>query len=350
MTGPLRIGLLGVEHYHANFWTRAFLQSEGVEVAGIFDPVPAVATDFAAQYGLPVADDADALAARCDALAICGTNVDHRAMVQVAARHGRPVLCEKPLAASWDDVLAIRESVTRSGIAFMQSFPKRFDPINAELKGVLDSGRLGTLTLARVRHGHSHGLSESFGEAWFTDPARSGGGTLLDEGVHAADFLRFAFGDPESVSAVTSSATLGLAIEDTAVATFRYASGLIAEVATGWCFAGADNSIEIYGTGGSLLLSGVDLASREARDSGFLRVLTRAEADAGWVASPTVPYFRTGVYHEHVAFAFVKALREGGPMPVTLEDGQRAFAMIEAAYRAAETGVRQMISYGGPSA
>lgn len=350
MSRPLFIALLGVAHYHAYFWTNAFLEAEGVEIAGVYDPDPAVALEFAETRGLEVQSDPDALAARADAVAICGTNADHAAMVAIAARHGRPVLCEKPLAANWDDVLAIRDTVARSAIRFMQSFPKRFDPINAELKAVLDSGRLGRLTLARVRHGHSHGLSESFGKAWFTDPARSGGGTLLDEGVHAADFLRFAFGEPETVSAITSNATLGLAIEDTAVATFGYPSGLLVEVATGWCFAGADNSIEIYGTGGSLLLSGVDLASRESRDSGFLRVLTHKESEAGWVPSPTVPYFRTGVFHEHVAFAFVKALREERPMPVTLDDGLRAFAMIDAAYRAARTGERQTIRYDGPPA
>lgn len=348
MTTTLAIGLLGVAHYHANFWARAFAQSQDVAIAGVHDADPAVAAAFAAEHGLETVSDPDALAATSDAVAICGATADHAAMVAVAARHGRPILCEKPLAANRQDVDAIRDLVARTGVPFMQSFPKRFDPINDEIRAVLDSGKLGRLTLARVRHGHSHGLSEDFKHAWFVDPARSGGGTLIDEGVHAADFLRFAFGEPQTVSAVTSRAALGLEVEDTAVATFGYASGLIAEVATGWCFAGADNSIEIYGTRGSLLLSGVDLASRDARETDFLRVLDREEG-AGWVASPTVPRFKTGIFHEHVAFAFVEALRRGGPMPVTLDDGLRAFAMIDAAYRAAATGCRQEIDYGGPS-
>ena len=66
------------------------------------------------------------------------------------------------------------------------------------------------------------------------------------------------------------------------------------------------------------------------------------------MALPTVPHFKTGIFHEHVAFAYVAALRAGGAMPVTLADGQRAFAMIEAAYRAALTGSRQAIDYEGP--
>ena len=112
--------------------------------------------------------------------------------------------------------------VERTGIRFMQSFPKRFDPANHEIERLLKEKALGRVTLCRVRHGHSHGLTEAFHSAWFVDPARSGGGTLLDEGVHAADFLRWMFGEPDTAYATLSS-TLGLPVEDTAVATFRYA-------------------------------------------------------------------------------------------------------------------------------
>ena len=343
----LSIAFLGVAHYHANFWANAFAASPGVTMVGAFDPDPAVADAFAAAHGIPASRDAAALAASAGAVAVCGATADHPEMIAIAAAAGRPILCEKPIGATWEGTRAILRTLCETGVPFMQSFPKRFDPINAELREVLKSGRLGTLTLARVRHGHSHGLSEDFKKGWYADPARSGGGTLLDEGVHAADFLRFAFGEPESVAATISSATLGLAVEDTAVATFRYADGLIAEVATGWCFAGADNSIEIYGTRGSLVLSGVDLASRDTRESDFLRVYLREAPEAGWAASATTPHFKTGIFHEHVAFAFVKALQAGGPMPVTMDDGIRAFAMIAAAYEAARTGVRQTIDYTG---
>jgi predicted dehydrogenase len=120
---------------------------------------------------------------------------------------------------------------------------------------------------------------------------------------------------------------------------------MFAEVTTSWCFAAADASIEIYGTEGTLLLSGVDLASRDTRGTGFLRAYSRREGR--WSVSPTTPHFTTGVFHEHVAWAFVRALREGGPMPVTLEDGIRTFAMVEAAYRSAASGQLEAIRSDG---
>ncbi|MGN6767035.1 MAG: Gfo/Idh/MocA family protein [Rhizobiaceae bacterium] len=332
----LRIAVLGAEHYHANFWIRAFLQSEGVAVAGVWDKDGAKAAALAGRHGVGVADNPDTLLDRSDAVAICSATNEHVGFVREAARHGLPVLCEKPLGATESDCLEIARIVGESGVPFMQSFPKRFDPINQEIKSLLADRALGTVTLCRVRHGHGHGFEDDFRQSWFVDPARSGGGTLLDEGVHAADFLRWMFGEPKTVSAAVSSAALGLPVEDTAAATFHFDSGMFAEVTTSWCFAAADASIEIYGTEGTLLLSGVDLASRATHDGGFLRVYSRKTEH--WSVSPTIPHFKTGVFHEHVAWAFVRALKEGRPMPVTLEDGMRAFAMVEAAYRSAKSG------------
>ena len=342
----LKISILGAEHYHANFWTDAFIQSPDVEVVGVWDAEEARARELADRFRIDVDTDLAGLVGRSDAVAVCSATCDHAELVEVAASRKKPVLCEKPLSINRDGCRRIEEIVRAAGIPFMQSFPKRFDPVNREIAEILADGALGTVTLCRIRHGHSHGLNETFRSAWFTDPARSGGGTLLDEGVHAADFLRWMFGEPRSVFATVSSGALGLAVEDTAAAAFRYDSGMIAEVTTSWCFAGADASIEIYGTKGSLLLSGVDIASRPTREKDFLRIFVRDEQGGGsWSSSGTVPAFKTGIFHEHVAWAYVDALREGGPMPVTLADGFRAFAMIEAAYRSASSGKAEVIDY-----
>ena len=342
---PVRIGILGVQHYHANFWTSAFLQSRDAEVVGIWEADETLAQGFAQKHPVKVFATRDDLVAQCDAVAICSATVDHVPLVEAAASAGKAVLCEKPLASSLADCLRIKAIVERSGIAFMQSFPKRFDPVNREIIQIVRSGTLGRIVLCRVRHGHGHGLSDDFRQAWFVDPARSGGGTLLDEGIHAADFLRWIFGEPNSVSAVISCSALNLPVEDTALALFQYSDGLIAEVATSWCFTAADTSIEIYGTGGTILLGGVDLASRPTRDSDFLRIFRREGEGGAWTSSSTVPHFKTGIFHEHVAWAFVDAFRQGRTMPVGVDDGMRAFAMIEAAYRASRSGRVEDIAY-----
>lgn len=336
-----QIGFLGVEHYHANFWAAALSERSDVDLIGVWDFDASRAAAFACKHSIPVSNNAEELVGACQGIAIASATSDHRTMVEMAAQPGKNLLCEKPLAVSVDECSAIADVVARSGASFMQSFPKRFDPVNHEIKSLLSKGTIGRVVLCRIRHGHGHGQQADFRNAWFVDPRKSGGGTLLDEGVHAADFMRYLFGDPDSVSATISSSALGLPVEDTASAIFCYGDRLIVEVSTSWCFAGADVSVEIYGTEGTVLLSGVDLASRPTRDEGFLRIFTTG---GGWWASPTVPHFRTGVFHEHVALAFADALPTG-IMPITLLDGWKASAMIEAAYRSASSGYREQIDY-----
>lgn len=345
MTQPIRIALLGVQHYHANFWTKAILASDDATIAGVWDSDRALAVKFSDAHALTVFDDRTVLLETCDAVAICSATIEHKELIGASIDAGKPILCEKPLAVSVEEGLEICRMLAGSPVPFMQSFPKRFDPVTEAVRTIVASGDLGTVTLCRIRHGHSHGLSNDFRNAWFVDPKKSGGGTLLDEGVHAADLLRVLFGEPEQAFAALSAHTLGLPIEDTALATFSYASGLLAEISTSWCFAAADHSIEVYGTGGTVLVSGVDIASRPTREEAFLQVFRRDGTARGWQVSDIVPYFKTGVFHEHVAWGFIDALKRGAAMPTGPKDGLYASAMIEAAYLAAREGRMVTIDY-----
>ena len=147
---------------------------------------------------------------------------------------------------------------------------------------------------------------------------------------------------PRAVTAVTSRAALGLAVEDLGVATFEFESGMLAELTSSFTFAAADASIEVYGTKGTVLISGVDLASRDITTGPCVRRY-RAGAEREWETVPLTPRFKIGEFHHQNAIAFVDALERGTPFPTTLEDGARAVKMIMAAYRAAATGRRQVI-------
>lgn len=343
---PLRVVVLGVQHYHANFWTKATLQSAQAIHAGIWDPDPEIAASFARQYEVPThATLVDALAAS-EAVMICSVTSAHKSLIAAAVAAHKPILCEKPLGIDREDNRAILEILRRSTSPFMQSFPKRFDPATTTIRDLVQSGDLGRISQVRIRHGHDHGYSPDFRSAWFIDPAQSGGGTLLDEGIHAADFLRLVFGEPVTAQARISSSTLGLPVEDTAMAIFEWEDGLLAELATSWCYAAADSSIEVYGTEGTLLVSGVDIASRPTREDNFLRLFRRnADGSGAWSDLGIIPHFKTGVFHEHVAWAFIDALNAGAPMPISAEDGARAFAVIDAAYLSSRTGAVVPIGY-----
>jgi predicted dehydrogenase len=225
----------------------------------------------------------------------------------------------------------------------MQSFPKRFDPVNHELRRMIRRGELGRILLARIRHGHFHGLDPHFTSEWHMDPVLGGGGALLDEGIHGADLIRWLFGEPECVTAMTSDAALALPVEDVAVALFRFRNGLLAELSASCAFVAGDNSVEVYGTEGAAVVSGVDLASRDVTPEAFLKIYRVGQSERRWDVSPIIPRFKTGGFHQQNLLHFLEAISQGAPSPVTLEDGQRALAMILAAYRSARTGQTQPI-------
>jgi len=338
-----RIAILSFAHYHANFWAEAFREEPGVELVGVWDDDAARGRDAAGRFATRFLADLDDALAACDAVAICSETAAHAPLIERAARAGRAVLCEKPLASDLAGAARIAAAVESSGIAFMQSFPKRFDPVSHELKRLVACGGLGRIGMVRIRHGHFYGLEPDFRQRWYVDPARSGGGALLDEGVHAADLLCWLFGMPAGVIASASSA-LGLAVEDQAIAVFDYADGMLAEIVSSFSFAAADASIEIYGSEGTALVAGVDLASRDITTSGFLRVHRRGQPEKTWTVSPLVPRFKLGRFHHQNAIAFARALARGESPPIGLADGMRALTLIMRAYEAIRRGARQPIA------
>lgn len=333
----IRCGILSCAHYHATFWAEAITASADATLVGVWDDDPARGAQAAARFGVRFWPDLAALLRECDAVGITAETVKHAPLVEAAAAAGAHILCEKPMATTQADCDRIARAVRRSGVTFMQNFPKRFDPINHELVDLARGGEIGDVRLVRVRHGHAHGLDPAFRAGWFVDPALSGGGTLIDEGIHAADFLRWLLGEPVDVRA-TIAHGLGLPVEDTAVAAFTFPGGVAAEVTTSWVMAGAEQSVEVYGTAGSALLSGVDLASRDLAAPPYLRVLRRDGGRRAWAGSATVPRFVAGGFHQEGPRQFLACLRTGEMPPVGLDDGRASVEMILAAYRAAATG------------
>lgn len=337
---PIRIVLLGLAHMHGSFWAEAFAADPRVRLERIWDDDALRGVAGAARFRtLYESDPASAIDAG-DAVAITSETADHERLIAAAARARKPILCEKPVAVDLAQARRIAACLKAAPAPFMQSFPKRLDPVNRALREVIRSGELGRITLVRVRHGHAHAGDPAFTRGWWTDPARSGGGTLLDEGIHAADLLRWLFGPPASVTA-TLAHHGGFAVEDAALAAFQWRDGLIGEIAAGWTMRAADVSIEVYGTEGTALVSGVDLASKGRQARPGLQVC--AGGAESFESRGETPLFGRGGFHQAVAGAFVDMLAAGTPPPATLADALGAQAMIEAAYQAARSGRRQQV-------
>ena len=343
---PVRFGVLSFAMYHANFWACAVQESDLAELVGVWDDDPERGGVSAQEYGTTFWPDMDALLDACDAVAITSETLNHVELAERAAAKGCHILVEKPLATTMEGCDRIQAAVEQAGVSFMQSFPKRFDPVNHELKRLVDDGELGRITLMRVRHGHLYGLiSGAAHSGWPEDPVMSGGGSLLDEGVHGADFIRWMMGEPDAVMATISHATLGHKVEDLGLAVYTYDDGPICELVASTTFGAGDNSIEIFGTKGTAILTGVDLASRDLTEGGYLKMCRLTDENLRdvttrrWTVSDIVPLFKTTPqFHQQNALQFLDALTRGVVPPNTLEDGRRSLQMILSAYESAKSG------------
>ncbi len=135
---------------------------------------------------MPYVDTVEELLAQgVDAVVVTSENARHRALVEQAAAAGAHVLCEKPLATTWEDGLAMRAAADAAGVLLMVAFPVRFAGTFARLSATKRAGRLGEVLSVRGANNGMLPLTRS----WFTEPELSGGGAIVDHVVHIADLL-----------------------------------------------------------------------------------------------------------------------------------------------------------------
>jgi predicted dehydrogenase len=212
-------GLIGRRHIEL---IRA---SDCCELAAIVDPAPAAAA-LARDCGVPLYPTLAALFAtrRPDAVIAATPNVLHAENGIECARHGVPVLIEKPIADSLADADRLIAAAEHAGIALLVGHHRRHSPILAKAREIVRQGRLGRV-VAITGSALFYKPDAYFAEApWRHEP---GGGPILINMIHEVDDLRSVCGEIDAVQALSSSATRGFAVEDTVTIGLRFASGAL---------------------------------------------------------------------------------------------------------------------------
>lgn len=240
MTRPLRVGIVGCGNVALNFHLPAYQAlPDRYVVAGLADPTPDRLTLGAQLAGLgpdAVHAAAAALLARddIDVVDVCTPQHLHRDVVVAAARAGKHVLCEKPIAAAPADAAAMVEAAREAGVVLAVVHNYLFFPEVAALRALVDSGELGevrTVTVDMLGVVDSPGAA-GYAPRWRHDPAASGGGVLMDmlHGVYLAEHL---LGSPLAAASAVVDNTPGDAVESLALCRFEAASGTCL-VNVGW--------------------------------------------------------------------------------------------------------------------
>lgn len=174
----------------------------------------------------------------------------HRGFAEAAFAAGAHVLCEKPLAHTVEDARAMVAAANAAGKRLGTGFNMRYYPFVKAVREAVDRGQIGKITHMRAFGGHD-GL-HNFSADWQYKMPESGGGAMMDIGIHISDLVRYFLGDIVQVSGVMSESVWQLdGSEDNAMAIFRNAEGIAASYHTTWHeWKGYQNWIEVYGDQG----------------------------------------------------------------------------------------------------
>ncbi len=324
----MRIGLAGtgrIGAFHASTLAALDAVDEVVVTDVRVESAAAVATDG----GHTLARDLDDLLSRdLDGLVVATSSDSHASVLRAALAAGVPTFCEKPVATSLEETVALVDEVEASGVAVQVGFQRRFDAGYVRAREAVTSGELGFVHTVRANtHDQSPPPPEYLPRS---------GGLFRDCNVHDFDVVRFVTGR-EVVSAYARGANQGEAFfteagdVDTGAALLTLDDDtLVVVTATRYSGAGHDVRLEVCGSRGAVA---VGLDHSLALDS--------AEADVDFPRGPRHHSFMERflpAYRAELA-AFVEVARGERPSPCTVADALAAFRVAEACEESRRTGL-----------
>jgi len=281
----LRVGILGAgwpgqQHARAlRAGNRAILQAcsekepeRAAEFVKMFAP-----QNFYSEYAELLGDP------QVDAVVVCLPNFLHFPATLAALEAGKHVLCEKPPTMNGAEMKVLQEEAEKRGLVYFFSRQFRFTPAMRRARELITQDALGTIYFAEAVWVRSRGIPLGIG-GWFTEKKRSGGGALIDLGIHALDAAWFLMGTPRPVS-VTASVfqnfkhlvqTPIFDVEDAAFAFIRFENSAVVQLKTSWAgnltdeipqgdgFGRELNNTTIYGTKATVRLRPLTLFQDKA--------------------------------------------------------------------------------------
>lgn len=319
---PVKVAMLSFAHGHAFGYATVLTALPDVEIVVIADENEERGKGAAEQFGTQwVASVDEALAMDVDCVVICSENINHKPMTIAAAKAGKHVLCEKPLATTVEDAKEMITACEEAGVQLMTAFPVRFTATIQALKQAVHNPMFGeTLTIAARNPG-------TCPHSWFVDPALSGGGAVIDHTVHVVDVLRYIYGEEVTqVYAESGNKMYGYEGDDTGLLMFRLSNGVPVSLDTSWS---RPSNWPIWG-GVTLDVIG---------ENGVL--FADAYNDNYEMAETTGPSFTWNSNEvsgdPEMVMSFIEAVRNGTDVPVTGVDGLRALEVALAAMKSAES-------------
>ncbi len=200
-------------------------------------------------FGVVLADP------RVTAVIVATLNASLAPIALAAVRAGKHVLVEKPGALNAAQLRIVRDAAQQTGARVRLGYNHRFHPALQKARELIDSGALGPLMFLRARYGH--GGRKGYDREWRADPKLSGGGELIDQGVHLIDLAGWLLGEFPTVEGHATTSFWDMKVDDNAFLSLRTAAGQ-----TAWLHASCTEwknlfSLELYGRDAKIAIDGL---------------------------------------------------------------------------------------------
>jgi 1,5-anhydro-D-fructose reductase (1,5-anhydro-D-mannitol-forming) len=316
----LRWGMIGSSGWADHTFAPAIARARGNTLVAVLGSTARKARAFADRHGLEAgyADLAAFLAhPGLDAVWVASPPDLHREQAVAAARAGKHVLCEKPMAVTVADCRAMVRAAAAAGCALHLGFNNRVHPVLGPLVRDAAAGRFGTLLAAHAQLYHPYAEAPP---RWRQSRRRSGGWAIGDVGTHLLDLLRWVMqAEARTVRGHLTNHCWGLATDDHAHVSVTFRNGAIGTMTACTGAAGGAPRLEVYGSKGYFILRG-----------GLFGMPGELECARAGRAATTVAVAACDTYGAEVE-AFARAVRGQRTPLASGEDGVANIALVAAA-------------------
>ena len=319
--GTGRIGRMHAENIAAHPRAR---------LAGVCDINSAAAQEVAAKLGVPQFDSVEAVLASgdVDAVLIASSTATHADLIERAIAADKAVLCEKPIDLSLERVNVCATKISGTDLPLMLGFVRRLDSGHAGVRQAVESGQIGELHQVIITSRDPGMAPDAYIEA--------SGGIFRDMTIHDFDMARFILGEDVTEVTATGSRLVDPTLMercddyDTVTVVLKTASGKQAIINNSRrAIYGYDQRVEAFGSAGMAISNNHSLDQVRLYGEGFT---DRAAALKDFFIERYADAFAAEID------AFVDAVEQGKPVPISFEDGRQALILAEAASRSVAEG------------
>ena len=261
-----------------------------------------------------------------DAVIVSTLNASLAPIALAAVRAGKHVLVEKPGALGPSELRELAKAASETKACVRIGYNHRFHPALLKARDIVDSGVLGPLMFLRGRYGH--GGRKGYDREWRADPKLSGGGELIDQGVHLIDLASWFLGDFPTVEGHAATYFWDMKVDDNAFLSLRTETGQ-----TAWLHVSCTEwknmfSLEIYGRDGKIAIDGLGGSYGTERLTHFKMLPQMGPPEATHWEFPSGDDSWSAE-----ASAFVEDIRLGRTPSPGLKEGIRTLEIVESIYR-----------------